>query len=177
MKTQEKTISDTTEIMKKKPRIIKDVRKIEINASPEKVFEYIRTMPNKFPVYRVLETGPFLFLRLLLVIGFRGAVETAGAVKAGNEMILKIGDAMGPFQLTQLEKPCKYRFTLNSFFFKCETGYGIRPSHGHAVLQFDLFADRPGLRESVWWFFIKPFHILLANKVLRVIKQGVENRE
>ena len=162
---------------KEKSQMIEDKRNIEIDAPPEKVFAFIETMPNKFPVYRVLETRPFFFLRVLLVDGFGSAIEWVRMETPGNELILNLGDALGPFKLTQLEKPFKYRFTLNSFFFKCETGYSIQPIHGHDILELDLYADRPGVKESVWWFFIKPFHILLANKVLRVIKECVENRE
>jgi hypothetical protein len=32
------------------------------------------------------------------------------------------------------------------------------------------------LVEKVWWFFIKPFHIVFAKKVLQVILERAEER-
>ena len=54
--------------------MIQDKRNIQIKSSPEIVFDLIETMPNKFPIYKILETKPFVFLRLLLVDGLRSAI-------------------------------------------------------------------------------------------------------
>jgi hypothetical protein len=55
--------------LKKKVVMIQDKRNIQIKSSPEIVFDLIETMPNKFPIYKILETKPSVFLRLLLVDG------------------------------------------------------------------------------------------------------------
>ena len=73
--------------------MIRDKREIKIDAPPEAVFDLIETMPNKFPVYSILETKPFFFLR-----------------------------------------------------------------------------------ERIYWSLIKPMHLILARKVLRVIKEKAEDR-
>jgi hypothetical protein len=155
--------------------MIQDEKHIEIGAPPEKIFGYIETMPNKFPVYKILETKPFLFLRILLVDGFRAAMEAIKFEKPNDSLVLNLGDSMGPFQLTKLEKPLTYRFTLRSFFFNCQTGYSLSTNGKTTTLYFDLVAQDPKLMEKVWWFFVKPIHGLLANKVLKVIKVKVES--
>ena len=159
-----------------KSHMIQHQRQIDIEAPPEKVFGLIETMPNKFPVYKILETKPFLFLRLLFVDGFRAAIEAMKFEKPNDALVLKLGDSMGPFQLTELEKPFKYVFTLRSFFFNCQTGYWLSSNGNRTTLYFDLIAEDPKMMEKVYWFFIKPIHGLLANKVLKVIKGKVENK-
>lgn len=96
--------------------MIKDRRQITINAPPEKVFDLIETMPNKFPVYYILETTPVLFLRVLLVDGLRPAFDAVKMDKPKDKLVLRLGDSMGPFKLTEVKKPFKYEFTLSSFF-------------------------------------------------------------
>jgi hypothetical protein len=92
--------------------------------------------------------------------------------------VLKLneGDKMGPFTLTELKKPIKYHFSLKSLFFNCQTGYSLHTKNGVTVLCFDLFAENPTLKEKIWWFVFKPFHGLLANKVLHVIKNKIEQK-
>ena len=155
--------------------MIRDQKTIHINTSPERVFAVIETMPNKFPVYRILETKPFFFLRILLVDGFRAAVEVMRIEKPNNNLVLQVGDAMGPFKLTECKKPIKYWFTLRSFFFNCRTGYSLSRTGNGTALSFDLIADDPTRMAKVWWLFVKPIHRLLASKVLRVIKDRVES--
>ena len=149
-------------------------KQINIDALPEKVFELIETMPNKFPVYNILETKPFFFLRLILVDGLRAAIEAMSIEKPNDSLVLHVGDSMGPFQLTEIEKPLKYWFTLRSFFFNCRTGYSLSSNGNMTTLSFDLIADDPKIKGKVWWLFVKPIHGLLANKVLKVIKAKVE---
>ena len=156
--------------------MIQDRRQIQIQSSPETIFGLIETMPNKFPVYKILETKPFFFVRLLFVDGLRAAIEAVNADNPGDALTLNIGDSMGPFTLTELDRPFKYGFTLKSLFFNCQTGYSLDSKNDMTILYFDLIADNPGFMEKVWWFFVKPVHGLLANKVLHVIKQKVENR-
>ena len=156
--------------------MIQDQKQIEINAPPEKIFGLIETMPNKFPVYTILETKPFFFLRILFVDGYRAAIEAIKFEKAKDTLVLNLGDSMGPFQLTELEKPLKYGFTLRSFFFNCQTGYSLSSNGNITTLYFDLIAENPGIMEKVWWFFVKPIHGLLANKVLKVVKGKVESQ-
>jgi len=55
--------------------MLQDQRTIEINTPPEQVYKHIETMPNKFPIYKILETRPFFFLRIALVDGIRTAVS------------------------------------------------------------------------------------------------------
>ena len=156
--------------------MIQDQKQIDINAPPEKIFEFIETMPNKFPVYKILETKPFLFLRILFVDGYRAAIEAVKFEKAKDTLVLNQGDSMGPFQLTELEKPLKYGFTLRSFFFNCQTGYSLSSTGNITTLYFDLIAEDPKFMEKVWWFFVKPIHGLLANKVLKVVKSKAESQ-
>jgi hypothetical protein len=154
--------------------MIRDQKQIIINASPEKVFDLIETMPNKFPVYGMLETKPFLFLRILFVDGFRAAINVLSIEKPSEMLLLNVGDSMGPFKLTELKKPVKYWFTLRSFFFNCRTGYSLSRNGNMTTLSFDLIADDPKIVAKIWWIFVKPIHKLLASKVLKVIKEKVE---
>ncbi len=154
--------------------MIQDQRQIIINAPPEKVFALIETMPNKFPVYKILETKPIFFLRALLVDGLRSATKTIEIEKPNDIAVLHVGDSMGPFELTEVEKPVKYWFTLKSFFFNCQTGYTLSTNETRTILNFILVADNPRPMEKLYWFFVKPIHILLAYKVLKVIRDRVE---
>jgi len=156
--------------------MIQDQKHIDINSPPEKIFGFIETMPNKFPVYKILETKPFFFLRLLLVDGLRAAIKAMSIEKPNDSLKLKIGDSMGPFKLTELEKPLKYEFTLRSFFFNCRTGYSLSSNGNMTTLYFDLIAEDLRLMEKVWWYFLKPIHGLLANKVLKIVKDKVESK-
>ena len=156
--------------------MIKDEREIQIESSPEFIFDLIEKMPNKFPIYKALETKPFLFLRLLLVDGLRTAINAMRIEKSDDTLILKVGDSMGPFILTQSEKPFIYWFTSKSFFFNGRTGYSLRTSGGMTTLHFNTISENPSFLEKIWWFFIKPFHGIFANKVLRVIKEMVESK-
>lgn len=157
-------------------KMIIDQRQITINSSPEKIFDFIERMPNKFPVYKILETRPFLFLRILLVDGLRAAFNAISVVRPDDVLILHVGDTMGPFTLSESEKPKKYWFTLKSFFFNCRTGYSLKADDGQTILSFDLIAENPSLMENVWWFLFKPLHGIFANKALRVIKANIEDQ-
>ncbi len=157
--------------------MIRDKREIRINAPPEAVFDLIETMPNKFPVYAILETKPFLFLRVLLVDGMQAALNAIQVERAKDSLVLKVGDSMGPFTLWKSEKAAIYLFNLNSIFFNCQTGYGLIPSGSGTVLRFDLISKTPAFRERVYWYLIKPMHILLARKVLQNIKEKAEDTE
>jgi len=156
--------------------MIRDRHQIQIEALPETVFEFIDTMPNKFPVYRIMETKPFLFFRIFFVDGFRAAIEAVSVERPDSFLKLNVGDSMGPFQLTGLEKPVTYEFTLRSFFFNCRTGYSLTRSGDRTMLTFDLIAENPRLMEKVWWIIVKPIHGLLAKKVLSVIKERAETK-
>ena len=153
--------------------MIKDRRKIRIESSPEIVFDVIDKMPNKFPIYRTLETKPFFFLRILFVNGFKAAMEAANIEKPEDKLILNVGDTIGPFTLTIKEKPLKYWFSLKSFFFNCQTGYSLSSNGSESTLYFDLIAENPNLKEKIWWLLFKPFHWIFANKALRVIKSTI----
>ena len=155
--------------------MIYDKRQIQINASPEQVYGFIETTPNKFPVYRFLEIKPFLFIRILFVDGLRSAIEVLGEDRPEDKLILNVGDSMGPFTLIEAVKPDKYWFTIKSFFINCETGYLIHSYGSITTLHFDTIMENPGFWEKVWWFLIKPIHAVFANKVLRVIKERVES--
>lgn len=156
--------------------MIQDKRQIQIMASPEIIFGLIETMPNKFPVYKFLEIKPFLFIRILLVDGLRTAIEAIKVERPNDVLILNVGDSMGPFTLTESERPYKYMFTLRSVFFNCRTGYSLSSNGNMTTVSFDLIAENPSFLNKVWWFFIKPFHVIFANKVLRVIKEKVESQ-
>ena len=156
--------------------MIQDKRQIRINASREKVFDLIETMPNKFPVHNLMEIKPFFFLRLLLVDGLRGACEAVSIKNRGGELMVKNGESMGPFRLAEYEKPSKYWFNLRSLFFKCGTGYTLNGRENFTILSLDLIAENPGVMEKAWWVLFKPFHVLFAQKALRVIKANVENQ-
>ncbi len=154
--------------------MIEDHKQIVINALPDRVFDLIVTMPNKFPVYKILETRPFFFIRVLLVDGWRSAVEAVRFERPAESLVLQVGDSMGPFRLTEMEKPLYYRFILRSFFFNCRTGYSLSRCGNMTTLCFDLVVEDPGIFERIWWFFVKPVHGLLAGKVLKVIKAKAE---
>lgn len=153
--------------------MIQDRREIQIKSSPEIIFDIIENMPNKFPVYKILETKPFFFLRILFVDGFKAAMETVGIEKPDDALILNVGDTMGPFTLTIKERPKKYWFTLRSFFFNCQTGYSLSFDRSETTLYFDLVAEDPSFKEKVWWLLFKPFHGIFANKSLSVIKSKI----
>lgn len=162
--------------------MIEDRRAIEIKALPNQVFEHIETRLNKFPTFKFLETRPFLSLRMSLVDGFRTGMRVAFdrnfyqlIVKIWTKP-LRLGDSMGPFRLTELKREEKYYFDLNSYFFRCETGYSFSRNQDKTILSFDLIAENPNLKEKIWWFFAKPFHVILANQALRIIKQEVESK-
>ncbi|MFC2027753.1 hypothetical protein ACFLU3_03590, partial [Chloroflexota bacterium] len=75
--------------------MIQDNRQIEIESFPETVFSLIETMPNKFPIYTILEAQPFFFLRVLLVDGLRTAIAAAKMDRSNCVLILSIGDSIG----------------------------------------------------------------------------------
>lgn len=147
---------------------------ININASSEKVFELIETMPNKFPVYKILETRPIFFLRLLFTDGFSTASRVWNFNKPVDLYVLKVGDTMGPFRLTEVRKPLKYWFSVDSYFINCETGYSLNADGNTTKLNFDVTAEKLQLKEKVYWFLVKPIHRTLARKVLKVIKEKAE---
>lgn len=130
-------------------------------------------MPNKFPVFKILETKPFIYLRVLFVDGFRAAIEAVSIEQSNDELILNVGDKMGPFILTEKKKPIKYSFTLKSFFFNCQTGYSLSTDGSETTLYFELIAENPRFMGKVWWLIFKPFHWIFANKVLSVIKKTI----
>ncbi len=131
---------------------------IMISAPPQTVFHHIDTMPDKFPVYRILETKPFLFIRMLLVDGFHSAWEVANFDKPIKEVRLRVGETMGPFTLDERIAPSRYWFSLKSFFISCRTGYILEKDQSETVLHFDLIAENPCFMEKIWWFFVKPIH-------------------
>jgi hypothetical protein len=153
--------------------MIKDRRKIRIDSSPEIIFDVIDKMPNKFPVYKILETKPFLFLRIFLVDGFKAAMASAKIEKPEETLILNVGDTIGPFTLKTKNKPLTYWFSLESFFFNCQTGYSLSYNGSESTLCFDLIAENPNVKERIWWLLFKPFHSIFANKALRVIKSKI----
>ncbi len=157
--------------------MIQDKRQILIKASPHVIFDLIEIMPNKFPIYKFLEEKPFFFIRILLVDGLRSAWEAARLKRPNDVLKLNVGDTMGPFTLTELERPMKYWFSLKSLFFNCQTGYSLNTNGGVTELSFDLTSENPTFKEKVWWFVFKPFHGLFANKVLHVIKEKVEHNQ
>jgi hypothetical protein len=157
--------------------MLNDKRQIQINASPETVYEFIETTPNKFPVYKALEAKPFLFLRMLFTDGLRSAFRVMSINRSVHTLILNIGDSMGPFTLTEAERPYKYWFMIRSYFINCESGYLINFNGNTTTLNFNTIIEKPSFKEKVWWFLTKPVHGVLANKVLRIIKEKVERRE
>jgi hypothetical protein len=132
---------------------IQDKRHVIIKTSPGRLFDFIETMPNKFPVCKILETKPIFFLRILLVDGFRSAIEAMGVNEPDHALILAIGDSLGPFTLTESARPYRYRFTLKSFFFNCKTGYSLSFQDHSTALSLDLIAENPTFFERLWWFF------------------------
>lgn len=145
-----------------------------IISEPDTLFEYIETMPNKFPIYRILETKPFLFLRLFLFDGYHSAIDSIKFERPVNELILITGDTMGPFTLIENDKKSRYWFRLDSLCFNCTTGYSIKTENNQVILNLDLIAENPSTREKLWWFFAKPFHVIFTKKVLKNIKENIE---
>lgn len=156
--------------------MIKSIIQTSIVSQPDTLFEYIETMPNKFPIYSILETKPFLFLRLFLFDGYQSAVDSIKFKRPENELILTTGDTMGPFTLIESHKPSRYWFRLDSICFNCTTGYSIKTENNQVILNLDLFAENPSIGEKIWWFFAKPFHEIFTKKVLKNIKETIENK-
>jgi len=154
--------------------MIKDSVHLWINSSPDRVFDLLDKMPNKFPIYDILETRPIIFLRLMLVGGFKAAREAVQADLDITELRLEVGESIGFFTLMEKDKPTVYSFELKSLFFNCRTGYVLTEHKDGTSIDFDLIAENPTFREKVWWFFVKPVHRLFARKVLNVIKEQVE---
>lgn len=154
--------------------MIQDCVQIQVNASTEAVFDQIDTMPNKFPIYGFMESGPIFFVRVMLVDGFSSAREAMKVDRDIDELRLEIGDSMGPFTLSRKKRPFSYYFELDSFFFNCRTGYHLDNLGLATEVYFILKAENPSFGEKMWWFFVKPIHRLFAKKVLKVIKERVE---
>ncbi|THB76781.1 MAG: hypothetical protein D6B25_09050 [Desulfobulbaceae bacterium] len=154
--------------------MIENKNSITIKAQPAEIYEVINTMPNKFPIYRLLETKPFLFLRVLLFDGYRSALEAARFEQTANVLILDVGDCYGPFTLIEKTPSSRYWFRLDSLFFNCSTGYTLTPAHNQTTLNLDLIAAQPSAKENLWWFFAKPAHVLFTKKVLKNIKVQTE---
>lgn len=144
-----------------------------IDEKPEIVYSLIEKMPNKFPVYKILETKPFFFIRMLFLDGFKTAFEILRYKKTESDLILQPGAKLGPFTFAESDFPYKYWFILESFFFNCQTGYILKKSGTKTQLNLDLIADNPSKSERFWWFFIKPIHGIMSRKVLKEIKNRV----
>jgi len=156
--------------------MIRDQSQITINASPDQVFTVIEEMPNKFPAYKIMDTRPMIFMRLLFVDGLRSAIDSYSLKTPIEDVfIMKLSDSYGPFKLTTVEKPSKYWFTLKSFFFNCRTGYNLGCFENQTKLEFFLVTDNPSFSEKLYWILVKPIHAVLARKVLKEIKAKVEN--
>ena len=159
--------------------MINDQRTIEIKVSPEQVFKQIET--NPFPTYRILNTKPFFFLRITLIDGIRTGIRLAFDKNLYHEMTepvpVELGSSWDPFMLTEIERPSRYYFTLKSLFFNCKTGFSLYSTANGTMLSLEIFAEDPTFREKIWWFFIKPIHILLAYKVLKTIRNEAERYE
>lgn len=108
--------------------MIEDRQQIEIRASAQDIFDLIDRMPDKFPIYRFLESKPFFFIRILLMDGLYSAREAMKIDRTVQELKLSLGDKMGPFTLTKFERPREYWFTLKSYFFSCQAGYSLSSS-------------------------------------------------
>jgi hypothetical protein len=159
-----------------KKRMIDNRHHILIEESPENIFQFIDQMPNKFPVYKLFETRAVFFIRMLLLDGRKAAKNTFKYKKKYQNLVLKEGDQMGPFLLSTYQFPNKYFFTLNSFFFNCQTGYVIKQKGEQGQLNLDLISENPSRGERIWWFFVKPIHNILSRKVLREIKKRLQNK-
>ena len=157
--------------------MIYDQRKIEIKASPGRVFKQLEI--NPFPTFRILDTKPFFFLRITLIDGIRTGIRVASDKSVRQKMIgpLEVGSSMGPFTLTEIKRPSRYYLTLKSLFFNCKTGYSLRSTANGSMLSFDIIAKNPKFGERIWWFFIKPIHMLLAHNTLRTIRKKAEHSE
>jgi hypothetical protein len=157
--------------------MINDQRTIEIKVSPEQVFKQIET--NPFPTFRILNTKPFFFLRIALIDGIRTGIRLAFDKNLNREMTepVELGSSLGPFILTEIERPSRYYFTLKSLFINCKAGFSLHSTANGTLLSLEAIAEDPTFREKIWWFFIKPIHILLAHKVLKTIRQEVERNE
>ena len=132
--------------------MIQNQSQIIVNALPEEVFATIEKMPNKFPVYKIIDTKPIFFLRALFVDGWRYAINSIKIQSPiGDTVVMNVGDSYGPFKLTEVERPSKYWFTLDSFFFSCRTGYTLTNHGNKTLLQFILVTENPFFKEKIYW--------------------------
>lgn len=157
--------------------MLNDQRTIEIKATPEQVFQQIET--NPFPTFRILNTKPFFFLRIALIDGIRTGIRLAFDKNLNREIRgpVQLGSSLGPFTLTEIERPNRFYFTLKSLFFNCLAGFSFHSTANGTRLTLEIIAEHPTFREKIWWLLIKPIHIFLAYKVLKTIRKEVEHNE
>ncbi len=98
----------------KHPEPIKDLMKYQSSSHDLDFKQELNESPDNF-TYKILDTKPFFFVRILFLDGLRSAsdsyrIKFAKYNKKEADLILKIGDTLGPFKLTEFEKPFKYLF-------------------------------------------------------------------
>lgn len=153
---------------------------IKVNAGVQQLYEHIEKMPNKFPVFRVLERWPFLAMRVFFIGDFWSGVRmlcSPNHVRYARKRMarpLAPGDSYGPFRLVETVEGEKYFFSLDTSFFRLDAGYVLEPAAGGAVLRLDLVSANPNQLQRMYWSIVRPAHNLLARKTLRIIKEDVE---
>jgi hypothetical protein len=159
---------------------IYDRRQIYIFAGNEEVYEYIDSMPQKFLTAKFLDTKLILSIRIALTNGLKTGARVL-TEKGFYENITnngikhsETGASLGLFTLIEADAGKKYFFSVNSPFFKGTTGYILLQSGDRTLLCFDTISESPTAKEIIWWYLVKPFHIILANLVLKNIKNGIE---
>ena len=160
--------------------MINDIRSISIKATISRVFKYLETTPNKFPIFQILETAPFVCIRYAALDGIRAGIKVAFNRKLRNEIRinekkpLTVGSKLGPIEFIGAKENMSYDFKIDAKFIKCFTGFNILEKEEESILKFYVQCEHPRKRDRLFWIFAKPFHILLAQKVLRIHKRQIE---
>ncbi len=155
--------------------MITDTIHILLEQEPDDVFDYIDHTYTKFPLHPILDSKPLLFLRLFILDGAGTAWDVVFKKGSKNGKLI-IGQSMGPFTFTEVNKPSMYFFTLKSKLFTCETGYEIKKHDQGSILFLNLITHSNSTIQKLSWFFIKPVHRLFSKQVLKNIKKQLNKR-
>ncbi|MBE0446646.1 MAG: hypothetical protein IBX64_00780 [Actinobacteria bacterium] len=160
--------------------MIRESHNIFIRAAPMDVYRHLEERPGKFPIFRMLESWPFLALRVFLIGHFKSGLKMLisrrffHTARENMKRPLAIGDSFGPFTLSEAKEGEKYFFTLKTKLFDLEAGYIIKQADNGTVLSLDLISPRPALIQRAYWILTKPVHYIFARKTLAVIKYEAE---
>ena len=89
---------------------------------------------------------------------------------------IKIGSKLGPIELVKVIRDKEYSFHIDAFFINCFTGYSLIDTKNGTLLSLDVLCENPRFRDKIFWILAKPFHAIFANKVLKTLKNEIEEQ-